>query len=316
MTTALSTVSLPRRSAVGSQSVHVIGDAPAAAIPLGQLNVRYEVVHAIEGNHLAIQELLHRVLHQPTPVEFTSATLRPGYVPAERLVIKRPSDRRLVAHLQLQPQVMRFRQVMVPSVHLRDLAVLDEYEVRGFSDQMLLAADQDAQRSGAMIMTTRAADEDVFRRHNWVGLGYDPVSVVSPQRLLGQLPAAPEPESPFYSNSYPRCETRLGRLTDLAAFMGLYERQATRSYGPLTRDEDYWTWLITRRAHDRMYLYTEDEKPLAYIIVRGASLVELVDETSDKHGAARLMERVGADAIEQGRHSIRIHAPRSDLVHQ
>ena len=163
MTTAL----LSRGTTLGSRSSRLKVAVPPPRPPLGRTvpteDVRFhEVVEAIEGNHLAIEELLQRVLHHPLPSEFASANQRPGYSPAERLVIKRPSDRRLVAHLQLQPYTMRFGVARIPVVRLRDLAVQAEYEIRGFADQMLLAAEQSARRSGAMIMMTRGSDEEAL----------------------------------------------------------------------------------------------------------------------------------------------------------
>ena len=84
--------------------------------------------------------------------------------------------------------------------------------VDDLSGHLLLAAEQGARRSGAMIMMTRGSDEEALGRCGWVSLGDDPVSIVSPQRLLGQLPAPRKPESPFYANSMPRSNVQLGRL--------------------------------------------------------------------------------------------------------
>ena len=320
MTATLSSVDLSRRSALNTTDLlapdGVSEGFHRQRLPTAAEPRFHDVIHAIEGNHLAIHGLLQRVLQHPSPAEFTSASLRPGYRPAERLVIKRPTDRRLIAHVQLQPQMMRFGRVIIPSIRLRDLAVQPEYELRGFGDQILLAAEQDARRSSAMLMVGRGMDRALLQRQGWAMLGDDPVSVVSPQRLLGQLPAPRTPESPFYVDSLPQIKVRLGRLTDLGAMQGLYQQQAAQAYGPSIRDEDYWSWLITRRAHDRIYLFTEDDLAQAYVVVRGASVIELVDRTDDRRGSSRLLQRVGADAIEQGRHSLRIHAPLTDCVHE
>ena len=316
MTTAL----LSRDTALGSRSARLKVAVPPSrspldrSLPTADLRI-HEVIEAIEGNHLAIEGFLQRVLHQPWPAEFASAVQRPGYSPAERFVIKRPSDRRLVAHLQLRPYMMRFGLAQIPVVRLCDLAVQAEYEIRGCGDQMLLAAEQGARRSGAMVMMTRGSDEEALGRCGWVSLGDDPVSIVSPQRLLGQLPASREPASPFYANSLPRGQVRLGRLTDIDAMRRLYDAQTARAYGSQIRDEAYWSWLVSRRAHNQIYLFTENEETLAYVVLRGASVIELMDSTDDDRGAARVLKYVGADAIEQGRHSLRIHAPLTERVH-
>ena len=54
---------------------------------------------------------------------------------------------------------------------------------------------------------------------------------------------------------------------------------------------------------------------LAYVVVRGASVLELVDQTDDGRGSARLLQHVGADAIDQGRYSVRLQCPLSSPAH-
>ena len=115
----------------------------------------YLVVPAIEGSHLSIQSFLQRMLHRPSRAEFTSATLRPNYRPQERLLMKHPVDRSLIAHVQLEPQSIRFGRSELPVSRLRDLAVLPEFLTHGVADRMLSAAEAEAKRSGAMLIVTR-----------------------------------------------------------------------------------------------------------------------------------------------------------------
>ena len=61
--------------------------------------------------------------------------------------------------------------------------------------------------------------------------------------------------------------------------------------------------------------FAENGEVMAYVVVRGAAVIELIDVTDDSRGAARLLERVGADAIDQGRHTLRLHAPLTNPVH-
>ena len=273
------------------------------------------VEHAIEGNHLAIQQFLQRQLHRPSTVDFNSSTLRPGYRAAERLIVKSKVDRSIVSHLHLEPQAIRFGRSEMPVARVRDFATLPEYHGRGVCERMLAAAEAEAKRSGAMLMIAASEDYRLLKREGWASLGSDPVSIVSPQGLLGRLPARAQPESPFYAAQIPKEEVRIGRLTDLAEMQDLFQQQHAESYGSVIRPTEQWSWLASKHAHDRILIFSESERMLAYVVVRGSSVLELIDVTDDGRGSARLLERVGADAIDQGRHTLRIHAPLSDRVH-
>ena len=277
---------------------------------------RPEIVQAIPGNHLAIQEFLQRLLHRPSKAEFASATLRPGYEAHERLLIKNPVDRTLVAHAQLLSQTMCFGHVEIPICRFRDLAVLPELRRRNVDGAMLIEAEQHAKRSNAMLMIAQGEDYRLLQQHGWATLGCDPVSIVSPQRLLGQLPPPEEPESPYYAARMPTTEVRIGRLTDLDDLVALHQRDHEGSFGAVARSPEVWSWLLTKQAHDRIFVYSENDRALAYVVVAGSSVIELVDVTDNRRGSARVLEAVGAEAIEQGRHTLRIHAPISHLVHE
>ena len=273
-----------------------------------------EIVPAIHGNHFAIESFLQRLLQRSSPAEFASETTCPGYDPAQRLLIKSPVDRSLAAHVHLQPQRIRFGTEDINVIRFRDLASLPEYH--GAPEKMVLSAESQAKAAGAPLLLAKGEDHKLLQRLGWVSLGVDPVSAVSPHALLGQLPAPPVPESPFYADQIPNTEVRIGRLTDVEELQRLHETKHHISYGIVSRSAEYWSWLVGRRSHSRIYVFAEEQRALGYVVVRGASIVELVDLTPDAQGSARLLSRVASDAIEQGRHSLRIHAPVSDVVHQ
>lgn len=270
---------------------------------------------AIHGNHFAIQRFLQRTLHRPTLPEFNSAAMRPDYEPSERLIIKNPEDKTIVGHVQIELQTIRFGGCEIPVARFRDLAVLEEYRQQGFDDVLLAAAEAEAKRKGAMLLLARGEDFRLLKKSAWCVLGSDPVSIVSPQCLKGQLPAPAEPESPFYADKMPQWEVRIGRLTDVEPMSSIYDSVYANVYGSLQRSDEKWSWLLSKQAHDRVYLFIEDGVPLAYVVVRGGSVMELADMTEDARGSARLLERVGADAIEQGRYSLRLHCPLTSPAH-
>lgn len=276
----------------------------------------YHVKPAILGNHLAIQTFLQRQLHQPAKFEFTSLANRPGYDASQRLIIQHGLERELLAHVHVQPQVMRFGTTEMPIARLRHFAMFPEYRQQGYFDGLLIAAEAEAKRQGAMLCVCRGGDYNLLSKHGWVTIGNDPVSIVCPRRLLGQLPAPAVPESPFYAAQMPEYYVRIGRLTDLDAMRELYHEHVSSLHGTAVRDHAYWSWLMTRGSHHRVYIFFEDEEARAYVVVRNASILELVDSTDNGRGAARLLEQVGADAIDQGRYSLRIHSPIDDPVHR
>ena len=224
--------------------------------------------------------------------------------------------REMLAHVHVQPSVQRFGDTSIPVAQLRHFAMYPEYRLQGYESLLLQEAERQAKQQGAMLCLSRGGNWESLVRSGWAKLGYDPVSIVSPRRLLGQLPTPSEPESPFYGNRMPGYFVRIGRLTDLEAMKSLYKNHMSSRHGTAERDDEYWSWLVTRGAHHRIFMFFEDDVPRAYIVVRHASVVELVDSTEDGRGAARLLEQVGADAIEQGRYSLRIHAPIDDPVHR
>jgi predicted acetyltransferase len=113
----------------------------------------------------------------------------------------------------------------------------------------------------------------------------------------------------------PKSEVVVGRLTDSAALQLLYSRAMNGTYGTTERNDAYWNWLLARGAHDRIYLYRENGQPLGYVVVRGATALEIIDTTEDCRAAARLLEKFALDAIEQGRHAVHLYAPMSHQVH-
>lgn len=275
-----------------------------------------KVTPAILGNHMAIQSFLKRQIHQPTKFEFAASVNRPGYQASERLIIQHARDRELLAHVQVQPQAMRFGSTEIPIARFRHFAMLPEYRHQGYDFRLLDAAETEAKAQGAMLCVSRGSDYGLLSKHGWVSLGNDPVSIVSPRRLMGQLPAPAEPESAFYADKMPQYFVRIGRLTDADALQSLYEGHVSSHHGTQVRNDEYWSWLVKRGSHHRIYLFFESNKPRAYVVVNGASVLEIVDSTEDGRGSARLFEQVGADAIDQGRHSLRIHCPLADPIHQ
>lgn len=284
-------------------------------IPGKEAKLDNDVVPAIAGNHFAIHGFLQRLLHRPSLAEFTSATQRPDYVPAERLIVKSPKNRSIAGHVQLEPQTIRHGFAEIPVTRFRDLAVLPEFQLRGSADDLVVAAETEARRVGSMLIVARGEDSKLLKAHGWSVLGSDPYSVAGPQALLSHLPAPAEPESPYYASMRPVVQVRIGRLTDIAEMQHAYEMRFAMTSGTRVRSADLWTWLASKRSYDRIYIVTVNDQTKGYVVVRGGSILELVDLTDDGSGGARLVQRVAADAIDQGRHSIRIHAPITDAVH-
>ena len=325
--TCIATARVTNESLPVSKTIPITSSGSGTSRASPTIRVRYDPGHvarrancnvqpAILGNHIAIQSFLHRQLHQPSKFEFASLANRPGYEASQRLIIQHESDRELLAHVHVQPQSMRFGSTEVPIARLQHFALLDEYRHQGYDDGLLIAAEAEAKHQGAMLCVSRGGDCGLLSKHGWISIGNDPVSIVCPRRLLGQLPPPAEPESPFYATMMPEYFVRIGRLTDLEAMQSLYRDHVSSHHGTVVRDDEYWSWLMTRGSHDRIYLFFESDDVRAYVVIRNGSVLEIVDSTNDGRGSARLLEQVGADAIDQGRYSLHIHSPIDDPVHR
>ena len=90
-------------------------------------------------------------------------------------------------------------------------------------------------------------------------------------------------------------------------------------YGPLERTTAYWRWLLSRHGYSAIYVALEgpdqlelgeiSTRAVGYAVIRGEQIVELMTAPDHPEAATKLLARCAGDAIEQGRHSLVLHAP-------
>jgi hypothetical protein len=182
-----------------------------------------------------------------------------------------------------------------------------------------------------LVGLTRTRVPAFFARLGWSVCGSHIFSTASPQAVLAELAAAAQAESDEQTTVFdrPRAEpiiVRPLRRIDLRAIVRLYDQHIAGKAGWPLRSEDYWEWLLSRGACERIYVASNSpdtadfEQLLAsivgYVCVRQSRIVELIAAPGRDDVARHLVERVCADAREQDGWLIRHDAPAADAVHE
>jgi hypothetical protein len=112
------------------------------------------------------------------------------------------------------------------------------------------------------------------------------------------------------------------RHVELPSLVRLYEEHTARSFGPLTRTEAYWRWLVNRQGTDGIFVALagpkrfdfdfDDAAIVGYCMQREDRVVELV--ASPKHPGVkeRLVARACGEAIEHDHHIVRLDLAPND----
>ena len=293
------------------------------------------------GDHPAAHQLLSSVFHGPSSTEFHAQIEDPGYEPVDRLLIKLGD--RVAAHVRTKRHTLQFGSQQVEAGGVFDLATLPEYRQQGMATALLVAAEKRFIRDGAVLGLLHTNLPDFFQRRGWVACGRHSYSVASPRRILSQLVAGgyrndgaaaqvvPDQNeasaAALLDNGVrPPLTIRLWRRVELAALERLYDQNLAAGWGLVRRNEAYWSWLISRRAYDRIYVAIEgsDIQELSaslapivgYAVVKEGRIVELVTEPQRDDVAAGLLARVCGDAIERDLHSVRLDAPPDCPLHE
>jgi hypothetical protein len=99
----------------------------------------------------------------------------------------------------------------------------------------------------------------------------------------------------------------------------IYRQNLGGAYGPFERTEAYWKWLVHRNGYDQicvaldgpdMLELEETHAPIVgYLVTRGEQIVELLTAPGHRTAGSQLLARACRDAIEHGRHTVRLDAP-------
>lgn len=289
---------------------------------------RLRLLAAKTGDQPSIHELLVSVFHGPTLTEFQAQLDEPGYSASDRLIVKDGED--IAAHLRLARQSIQLDSVVLPAARFMDLATAQQFRSRGLATALLAAGERAAAEQGILVGLTRTRVPELFSRQGWSICGRHTFSEASPRAVLAELAADEaaaieirQQGSPLFRQIPEKIIVRPLRRIELRAVVRLYEQNLAGRAGWPVRSEEYWEWLLSRGACDRVFVAsTRPDSPdfatlmesiVGYACVRQSRIVELVSGRDDV--ARHLVERACADAREDDGWAIRYDAPASDSVH-
>lgn len=274
----------------------------------------FELEPACELDHSAIWTFLQTIFQEPSAVDFQHCICQPRYEPLDRLVIRK--DRNIVAHMQLTHRSLQWGSISIPTIDVRHLATLPEFRSQGLAGSLLDALQTDVNLHGAMLATIRAQTPEYFLQRGWIPWMRHCHSTTGPRRLLAELAARAE------STQENEHDVRHWRRNELDALRRLYRQGEPHRFGGMSRDEDDWKWLVTRKGFDYIYVARphadiedlDGEAILGYAVVVDGNVVELMEQPGS-NACVSLLTRVCRDAIEEGRHSVTMHAATDDPIH-
>jgi hypothetical protein len=173
-------------------------------------------------------------------------------------------------------------------------------------------------RGGAVLGLLRTSVPHFVRRAGWAVCGRHSRSEASAREVLARLSADREtPRMPL--------SLRLWRHVELPSLQRIYSQNTERAFGPLARSEEYWRWMISRKAfdhiivaihgRDRMELVDTNAPLVGYAVVRQERVVELLASRDYPSTAMQLLSRACGDLLERNRQRIVLEAPPEEPLH-
>jgi len=279
-----------------------------------------EVVAAHAGDHALIHTLLRAAHQQPTLHDFVSWLDEPTYSPSDRLLVRK--NEHIVAHVQMLHRWAMFEQVKMPCAELQDLAVLPELAPLGYDRWLLEVAQRTLLESRAVISILRTDRREPYLACGWSearGRGYSCANVGD---LLAHLVLPPAARKRRRRGLH----IRLWRHVELDAVQAIYRRAVEQFWGAVHRSERYWQWLVGRTAHSELIVavdgaddwddFNNESHIVGYAVTHGPQVIELCCLPGYERAAPRLLERACQDAIEHDYHSLSLHTPATDPLHE
>jgi len=279
------------------------------------------------ADHYSVLDLLQNVFQAPSSGDFQTQLEEPFYEPNQRLVVRHGA--RVVSHVRMCQREMRFGSFVVPVTSLTELATAAPWRKQGLASALLAEAERHMVDDGSLIGLVRTDVPEFFVRRGWTLGGSHSWSEASAREILAQLSAARAPVAviPELQESVtraPQLSTRIWRHVERSALERLYAVNTQHSFGPLVRSHDYWSWLISRRAYDAIYVTVQgpdrrelDDRPIvAYAVLRGSRVVELFGSPDCPHAATHLLARICGEAIERDVHDVILDLAPDHPLHQ
>lgn len=296
--------------------------APAVqsgAHSMSSLSRDTSIVTANAGDHARVLSLLIQQQQLPLADDFQSRLDEPGYEPANRLLLNHRGQ--LVGQVQLVPQTAWFEHERVPINSLRDLAVLEEFQLAGHLGPLLNAAEKAALADRAILAVTRTHAQDAFLARGWSvcrGQGYTQVNTRSLlAHVMGQSAQRIHRQSAI--------EVRPWKHFELDAIEPLYQQVAEAKWGALHRSEEQWRWLVGRKVHDQILIAVKrhggtvdgtDPKIVGYAVIRDSHIFEMATLPGFATVRALLLARACREALDRDHHCVALHSCPTDPLHE
>ena len=134
---------------------------------------------------------------------------------------------------QVVPMTMQCGQARLRMDGIGGVETPEKHRYKGYSRRVLEAA-VEFMTAGDAVLSTLYGIPHFYPKYGFATLG--PEYVLEPIRLdeRNALPAG--------------ASVRSGAPGDLPALQRLYRQETTRAYGPLVRDDDWWTWGEMEKA--------------------------------------------------------------------
>lgn len=278
---------------------------------------RLSVATAGPGDYPGIYHLLTAVFQGPSRSEFRASLDDPHYRPHDRLLVKR--GQKIVAHAQVIRRVMQFGPLQLPVAGLDWLGTLPEFRDQGHGSRLLAVAEEHMASLGALVGLVWTRIPYFFRRTGWALCGRRSFARAGARDVLSGLMARG-----LLRRGRKRLNIRPWRRMELGALVRIYNQNLGGRFGPLERTEAYWKWLVNRRAYDQICValdgpdlleLEEVRAPIVgYAVTCGERIAELLTAPGHRMAAAQLLARACRDAIERGRHSVRLDAPPNSRI--
>jgi predicted acetyltransferase len=213
-----------------------------------------------------------------------------------------------------------FDGIQMPVGIVQDLATLPENHGSGYERLLLSAADGRLHENHAVVGFARTDRPDVYRSADWIEVRGQRHTRANVSDILSKLASAPR------SRRDKSLRIRLWRHVELEALRNVYRHAVESAWGPIERSEQYWRWLVSRKAHHEIIVavhgkdqWEELDKPsniVGYAVVRGSRVIELCTLPGHDKVAGRLLGRACQDAIEHDHRSLSLHIPTTDPLHE
>lgn len=271
---------------------------PLPPLPYRRGSVEYCL--GSEADHEAVYQTLLNIFRGPDRSAFLASLNDPTYHPEQRLLTR--VDGRIASHLQLTEREMRIGAGRIRINGLLWIGTLPEYRGLGFAHNLIRFAEQRGAAAGAAMQSLTTNAPGFHESLGWVACGRARAGRISTRNLPGSGDGMIESRHGMW-------HVRPWRQVELGDLMRLYDSEFGATTGSLTRTEDDWRWIISRRQAHVVWVACQGEAVRGYAFVKDHRILEIAHEPDAPQALQSLLGRVRAEALERAYPSVLIHAP-------